>query len=203
VRHRHAVGIRRQGGGPVRLLRQAYLQQCNYSTQATKHTFYWRDYNNPGRWYHYSTLAKFTHELGYQSHYLGDWDTPQAPTDNAGWGLAERMSTEDSNDPFYGNSPEDIWDGGYDAALLGRSRDTNPFRTGEAALLDRLAKESSQHEDPPYAIVEGKVTQVTREELEEIRRRRDEMLEQGLTHQEIAETLMPRDTPEEPPPPTP
>ncbi|HET7398257.1 MAG TPA: hypothetical protein VFJ94_07020 [Intrasporangium sp.] len=64
----------------------AYLGQCFNSTQATKHTAYWRDYNYPGRWYHDAKLAKFTHESGYQSHYLGDWDTPQAPTDNAGAG---------------------------------------------------------------------------------------------------------------------
>lgn len=64
----------------------AYLTQCIYSTQATQHTFYWRDNNYPGRWYHYQKLAKFTHQLGYQSHYLGDWDTPQAPNNNAGWG---------------------------------------------------------------------------------------------------------------------
>jgi hypothetical protein len=85
------------------------------------------------------------------------------------------MTTETGNDPFFGHSPEDIWDMGYDAALVGRSPETNPFRSGEAALLDRLAKEHAQREHPPYAIVEGKVRQVTREELEEIRRRRDQM----------------------------
>lgn len=64
----------------------AYLNQCGYTTQATQHTFYWRDYNYPGRWYEYNKSARLNHELGYQSHYLGDWDTPSAPTNNAGSG---------------------------------------------------------------------------------------------------------------------
>lgn len=72
------------------------------------------------------------------------------------------------NDPFFGNRPEDIWDEGYDAALAGRSRDTNPFRTGEAELLDRLGRENAG------TGVTGTVTQVTPTEMAEIRRRQRE-----------------------------
>ncbi|HET7397932.1 MAG TPA: hypothetical protein VFJ94_05360 [Intrasporangium sp.] len=62
------------------------LNQCAYQTQATFHEVFWRDYNYPGRWYYFAKSAKFTHEIGYQSHYQGDWDTPSGPLTPAGGG---------------------------------------------------------------------------------------------------------------------
>lgn len=79
-----------------------------------------------------------------------------------------------SSDPFYGNSPEDVGDEGYEAALAGRSRDSNPFRTGEAELLDRIGKRDQLGEEGVLGTEQGSTpgssaVQVTREELKEFR----------------------------------
>ena len=92
--------------------------------------------------------------------------------------MAERMSAS-TNDPFYGNSPADVWDEGYEAALAGRSRDSNPFRTGEAELLDRIGKLDQLGKEGVLGTERGSTpgssaTQVSREELEEFRRQQGE-----------------------------
>lgn len=86
------------------------------------------------------------------------------------------MSSAASNDPFYGNDPADVWDEGYEAALAGRSRTTNPFRSGEVELLDRISRGGPvpPHEDPVLDGVEhvkGTSTQVTPEQMDKLRGR--------------------------------
>lgn len=91
-----------------------------------------------------------------------------------------------TTDPFFGNRPEDIWDAGYQAALEGRSIHTNPFRTGEAELLDRVGQEAAAYNaarfgteadvvpHPQGSTPGSSATRVTPAEMREIRRRQQE-----------------------------
>ncbi|HET7398256.1 MAG TPA: hypothetical protein VFJ94_07015 [Intrasporangium sp.] len=79
-----------------------------------------------------------------------------------------------ATDPFFGNRPEHIWDEGFEAAMAGRSRDTNPFRTGEAEELDRIGKESAALGSEEGSTPGSSFTRVSGEELQEILRRHQE-----------------------------
>lgn len=88
----------------------------------------------------------------------------------------------DDGAPLYGMDPEALWDDGWEAHRLGRPKDTNPFRTGEAKKLYELSQESlnqpglAEVPDPTLGREEGSTpgssfTQVSRDELAEYKRK--------------------------------